>query len=351
MAITEEERNRLKRPSLSLLMPSVRLGYWAPQEQHAPKELLELALTAESVGFDRCITSDHFHPWFHEGASSGSTQMWLSTALARTSQMRFATGVTAPIYRYHPAMLAQAFATLDHLYPGRIGLGLGTGEAMNEVPLGATWPSFKERVERLQETLTILRKLWSEDFVSFSGTHFRLRDANLYVQPADSIPIYLAASGPTVAGLAGREADGLLTVPQPDRRLEDTILPAFRGGVQASGRRLEDLDLLLEFKFSFHEDYDRALASIRRWGSTEIPGIFGKEIFDPRRLEELAMTVEPEDLLKTWHVVTDLEELVKPLEDYAEQGFTEVYLHSSSPDEESVLRQLGDRLLPLFNPS
>ncbi len=327
----------------------IELGYWAPQEQHSPQELLELAVAAEEAGFRRCVTSDHFHPWFHEGASSGSTQVWLSTVLARTASMSFGTGVSAPIYRYHPAMLAQAFATLDHLYPGRVALGLATGEAMNEVPLGFHWPTFQERVERLQESIEILCRLWSEDFVSFEGKHYQLNEANLYVKPSGKIPLYLAASGPTVAELAGRSADGLLTVPQPRNRLTEVVLPAFRSGAKDAGREEATLKLLLEFKFSCDEDYDKALSSIRRWGSTEVAGIFNQDIYDPRRLEDLAATVEPEQLLKTWHVVTDLEELVAPIEQYGKLGFQEIYLHSSSPDERTILRHLGEDLLPQFH--
>lgn len=326
----------------------LELGYWAPQEQHSPRELLKLTVDAEKAGFRKCITSDHFHPWFHEGASSGSTQVWLSTALAMTNSMSFGTGVSAPLHRYHPAMLAQAFATLDHMYPGRVGLGLATGEAMNEVPLGFEWPPFKERVERLEEAVEILRRLWSEDFVTYKGKHYRLKGANLYVRPERGIPIYLAASGPRVAELAGRLTDGLLTVPQRENRLTDVVLPAFRRGIEGAGRGRRDLRLLLEFKFSFDEDYERALGSVRRWGSTEVPGIFNQEIHDPRKLEALAMTVEPEALLKTWHVVTDLEALVAPIEEYARLGFNEVYLHSSSPDEEAVLHELRKTLLPHF---
>lgn len=325
------------------------LGYWAPQEQHSPAELLRLVVEAEEVGFRRCITSDHFHPWFHQDASSGSTLVWLASALERTQSMIIGTGVSAPIHRYHPAMLAQAFATLDHLHPGRVALGVATGEAMNEVPLGFGWPPFKERLERLEEAICIMNLLWSQEFVTFRGKHYQLRDANLYVKPRNRIPVYVAASGPTVADLAGRLADGLLTVPQPDNRLTEIILPALRKGAEAADREMAELNLLLEFKFSYDEDYDRALESVRRWGATEIPGIFGKEIYDPRQLEEMAMSVSSEELLKAWKVVTDPEELMGPLEEYAKLGFKEIYLHSSSPQESRVLSEVGHVLLPYFS--
>ncbi len=245
-------------------------------------------------------------------------------------------------------MLAQAFATLDHLHPGRVAVGVATGEAMNEVPLGFPWPPFKERAERLEEAILIMRKLWSQDFVRFEGKHYRLRDANLYVRPEASIPIYVAASGPTAAGIAGRLADGLLTVPQQGDRLEEVILPAFRQGAKARGRAEGALNLLLEFKYAYDPDYDAALASIRRWGATEVPGIFDREIYDPRELERLALAVPPEELLKTWHVVTDPEDLVKPLEAFAKMGFREIYLHSSSPNEERTLAEVAPALVQAF---
>lgn len=316
------------------------LGYWVAQEQHPPSTLLDFLRRAEAAGLDRAITSDHFHPWFHTGASSGSTLAWLAAALERTRDMRIGTGVTAPIYRYHPAMLAQAFATFDHLHPGRVAIGLGTGEAMNEVPLGADWPPFKVRHKRMEEAIRAMRLLWSKEFVAFEGEEWQLRDANLYVRPESRIPIYVAASGPSSSRLAGRLADGLLTVPMDPSRYREVVFPNLREGAEAEGRDPESLRLLLEFKFSCHPDLDRAVGSIRRWGATEAPGIFGQEIYDPRELERIAMDVEEEELLATWEVVPELEDLLSPLEEYARLGFDELYLHSSSPDEDLVLEAL-----------
>lgn len=316
------------------------LGYWAAQEQHDPSVLLSFLQRAEKAGLRRCITSDHFHPWFHTDASSGSTLTWMAAALERTTDVRIGTGVTAPIYRYHPAILAQAFATMDHLHPGRVAIGLGTGEAMNEVPLGSDWPPFKVRHKRMEEAIQVLRLLWTEDFVTFEGEEYRLRDANLYVKPQGPIPIYVAASGPSSSQLAGRLAEGLLTVPMEPSRYHQVVFPNLRKGAEAAGRDPDDLRLLLEFKFSFHPDHDRAVESIRRWGATEAPGIFGQEIYDPRELERIALDLPEEEIVRTWEVVTDLEDLLDPLESYVDLGFQELYLHSSSPDEERVLDAL-----------
>ncbi|MFQ5553515.1 MAG: TIGR03557 family F420-dependent LLM class oxidoreductase [Thermoplasmata archaeon] len=327
---------------------TAELGYWAAQEQHGPGELLHLLDLAENAGFRRAISSDHFHPWFHTDASSGSTLVWLASALERTRSMTIGTGVTAPIYRYHPAILAQDFATLGHLHPGRVAIGVGTGEAMNEIPLGFEWPPFRDRIERMEEAIQIMRLLWSEDFVDFEGRHYRLRGANLYVRPGTPIPINVAASGPKAAELAGRLADGLLTVPMDRSRYGEVLFPALERGAEAEGRVPSSLRRLLEFKFSFDLDYDRALDAIRRWGATEVPRIFDTQVYDPRELEGMAVEVEAEELLKTWEVVTDIEDLIGPLEEYGRLGFQEIYLHSSSPDEEGALKELGRRLLPTW---
>lgn len=321
-------------------MASAELGYWAAQEQHDPRELLDLLVRAERAGLRRCLTSDHFHPWFHTKASSGSTLVWMAAALERTSEVWIGTAVTAPVYRYHPAILAQAFATLDHLHPGRVGLGLGTGEAMNEVPLGSDWPPFRTRWKRMEEAIRILRLLWTGDFVTFEGEEWRLRDANLYVRPTRPLPIYVAASGPSSSELAGRLADGLITVPMERAGYHDIVFPSLRKGAEQAGRDPDTLRRLLEFKFSYHPDADAAVDSIRRWGATEAPGIFGKEVCDPRELERIAHRVDEKELLKTWVVVTELEDLLDPLEAYVDLGFQEVYLHSSSPDEGLVMEGL-----------
>lgn len=161
------------------------IGYWAAQEQYSMHQLLEFVVEAEKAGFTSTITSDHFHPWWHDKAFGNFTWTWMAAAAERTKKMQFITGVTAPIYRYHPAIIAQAFASLDVLYPGRIGLGLGTGEAMNEAPLGFDWPRARARLTRTKEAIRIIRELWNqagvdEGFVNFHGQYFRIHNVKLY---------------------------------------------------------------------------------------------------------------------------------------------------------------------------
>ena len=201
-----------------------KLGYWASQEQYSMNDLSKFVTEAEKAGFDQTLTSDHFHPWSHTNGHGNFTWVWLAAAAERTKNMKFITGVTAAVYRYNPGIIAQAFASLDVLYPGRIGLGIGTGEAMNEVPLGYDWPmSPKVRLTRTTEAIQIIKNLWNEGstddqyndgkelstnlyhsskkmkkegFTDFNGQYFLIRQAKLYTPPiSQHIPLYLAASG------------------------------------------------------------------------------------------------------------------------------------------------------------
>ena len=159
-------------------------------------DLLKFAVEAEKCGFRTMMTSDHFHPWWHDNAFGNFTWVWIAAAAERTKRVQFVTGVTAPVYRYHPAIIAQAFASLDALYPGRIGLGLGSGEAMNESPLGFDWPRARARLTRTKEAIQVIRRLCdAEDFVSFNGEYYLIRNAKLYTPPAGRVPIYMAATG------------------------------------------------------------------------------------------------------------------------------------------------------------
>src|SRR6476469_2535199 len=185
------------------------LGYWASQEQYSMQDLIRFVIEAEKGGFTATMTSDHFHPWWHDNGYGNFTWVWLTAASERTRYMKFITGVTSPIYRYNPAIIAQAFASLDVLYPGRISLGLGTGEAMNEVSVGFNWATPEIRLKRTKEEIQIIKKLWhkkerikqttgynssdqiqkdNEDFVNFNGEYFKIKDANLYTSPSTTIP-------------------------------------------------------------------------------------------------------------------------------------------------------------------
>jgi coenzyme F420-dependent glucose-6-phosphate dehydrogenase len=200
--------------------PDNIVGYWASQEQYSMHDLIKFVIEAEIGGFNTCLTSDHFHPWWHDNGYGNFTWIWLAAAAERTKSMEFVTGVTAAVYRYNPGIIAQAFASLDVLYPGRIGLGVGTGEAMNEVPVGFDWPSADIRLERTTEAIQIIRKLWegskkekeNDDFVNYNGQYFKIKNAKLYTPPSsEKIPLYMAASGQEATQTAAKYTDGLIT--------------------------------------------------------------------------------------------------------------------------------------------
>lgn len=323
------------------------VGYWVAQEQYPPDLLLDRVALAEKVGFSTTATSDHFHPWFHTRGHSAFTWAWMASALERTRAMELGTAVTAVIYRYHPAIVAQAFSTLDNLYPGRVFLGVGSGEAMNEVPLGLEWPPYGERALRMEEAVRIIRLLWgTEDFVDFNGDFFSLRGARLYVRPRGTVPIFMAASGPKSAHLAGRLADGLLTYIHDPAILKTKLLPAFEEGARREGRDPGRLERVLELSLSYDEDYDRALEGTRVWASTAVPGVLNREVSDPRELEALGRDVSLEELEKRWLVTTDVDDIVKEVEETSRLGFTRIYLHSASPDEDRFVTDFGREGLP-----
>src|SRR5919107_56676 len=187
----------------------MRYGYKASAEQFGPRELLQLSLEAERRGFDTVAVSDHFQPWRHHGGHGPAALPWLGALAGTTRTATLGTSVLTPTLRYQPAVVAQAFATLACLAPGRVFLGVGTGEAMNETPVtGDVWPPIKERRRRLAESIRLMRALWSEERVDFEGEYYRTARATIYDRPGEPVPVYVAASGPLAAKLAGRVGDG-----------------------------------------------------------------------------------------------------------------------------------------------
>jgi coenzyme F420-dependent glucose-6-phosphate dehydrogenase len=345
-----------------------RIGYWASQEQYSMKDLLQCVEVAEKMGFDQTLTSDHFHPWSHNNGYGNFTWVWLAAAAERTKKMKFITGVTAAVYRYNPGVIAQAFASLDVLYPGRIGLGVGTGEAMNEVSLGFDWPSANTRLERTMESIKIIKKLWNkrscddkkirsldmndnnydeDDFVNFNGQYFKLKNAKLYTPPATNIPLYMAASGKEAIQIAGRLTDGLITTSKPINS-HDTF-DIFNKAAIEVGKNPDKLEKIAKPKISYSEDYDKAFKSCEFWRSSQIDNAFDRDINDPRILEKIAREeVSDDELRKSILIVTSIEELIKPIEEYFKAGFTQIYTHSTSPNEIEFIKTFANKVLPYF---
>lgn len=327
---------------------AIRVGYWAAQEQFPPEELLERAVLAERVGFRTTASSDHFHPWFDRGGQSIFCWVWMASMLERTRAMEVGTAVTAVVHRYHPAIVAQAFATLGNLHPGRVFLGVGTGEAMNEVPLGMEWPGYEERAQRLEEAIQIIRLLWEGEFVTFEGKYFQVRKANLYTKPPKPIPLFMAASGPKSAAMVGRLTDGLITYITDGGQLKGELLPAMERGAREAGKDPKSLERIAEFSVSWDPDYDRAAEATRTWASTTIPSVLHRKIADPRELQRLGDEIPREEVIRRWFVTTDVEDLNGKIEECQRLGFTRIYIHSTSPDERAFIREFGRKVLPGF---
>jgi coenzyme F420-dependent glucose-6-phosphate dehydrogenase len=270
----------------------------------------------------------------------------MASVAAQTKKLILGTGVTAPIYRYHPAIIAQAFASLAALYPKRIFLGLGTGEAMNEVPLGLDWPPFAERAERLMEALKIIRGLWSGEFVDLRGRYFQVRNAKIYTLPAEKIPLIVSALGPKMAKMAGRYGDGLMTTGGTLGHNRDVVLKFFLEGVKESGRDPDKCPRFVEMKVAIDEDYEKAMGEVRFWSATEVPRIYDSDMSDPRELEEEGKKVSDERLARSWMISTDSEQAIKAIEETIRIGFNRICIHSCSPDEHKFVELARDSITP-----
>lgn len=324
----------------------LRIGYTVAHEQFQPTRLLEFAVATENAGFDSIWSSDHFHPWFHTNAAGGFAWVWTAAAAERTKRVQYGTGVTCPLFRYNPAIVAQAFATLGYMYPGRIFLGIGTGEAMNEVPLGYPWPEFKERISRLEEAIKIMRLLWTQDWVTFKGQYYNLKKANLYTRPDRPVPLYVAASGAKVAKIASKYGDGFLTLPFPESHYRDVLFPALEAGAKSVGRDPSHIDRAIEVYVSYGDDYDEALASVRCWAGTLLPFIFKYPIADPREIEEYGRLVGERPLTEVWLIGTKPEDHIKWVEKYIKIGFRNIHITSSSPNDLRTIEMYGKEVLP-----
>ena len=327
----------------------IRFGYKASAEQFGPTELLRYGVLAEEVGFDSVFVSDHLQPWRHDGGHAPAALPWLGALGERTERVVIGTSVLTPTFRYHPAVVAQAFATLGCLYPGRVVLGVGSGESMNEAPLGVQWPEPKERFGRLKEAVDLIELLWSQDRVDFDGTYYHVARATIYDRPDSRVPLYIAGSGPAATRLAGRRADGFITTSGKDPALyTETLLPAVREGARQAGRSITDLDMQIEVKVSFDEDPERALADTRFWGALALTPEEKTGVEDPVEMQRLADQLSVDRCASRFIVGSDPEAHVAAVLRYVEWGFTHLIFHAPGPEQERFLRLYGKDVLPLL---
>ncbi|MGA5302348.1 glucose-6-phosphate dehydrogenase (coenzyme-F420) [Nucisporomicrobium flavum] len=325
----------------------IRFGYKASAEQFAPRELLRYGIEAERNGFDSVFVSDHLQPWRHDGGHAPAALPWLGALATSTERVLIGTSVLTPTFRYHPAVIAQAFATLGCLAPGRVILGVGSGESLNEVPLGLTWPEGKERFARLKEAVALIRQLWTEDRVTYEGMYYRTEVATIYDKPEQPVPIYIGASGPAATRLAGRVADGFITTSGKGHELyTDTLLPAVREGAGKAGRSLDDLDLMIEVKVSFDPDLEKARNDTHYWGALALSPEEKTGVEDPIEMQRRADALSVDRTVTRWIVSADPEEHAAKVAEYLDMGFKHLVFHAPGPDQDRFLRVYGEEILP-----
>jgi coenzyme F420-dependent glucose-6-phosphate dehydrogenase len=326
----------------------LKLGYKASAEQFGPRELLDFSVLAEEVGFDSVMVSDHFQPWRHTGGHAPYSLAWLAALGERTERVTIGTSVATPTFRYHPAIVAQAFGTLALLNPGRVLLGVGTGESLNEVPAtGMEWPKFKERFGRLRESIELMRRLWTEDRVSFEGEYYKTANATIYDRPDEPVPIYIAAAGPTASRLAGRVADGFIcTSGKAPELYSDTLMPNIQLGLDKSGRAMSDIEKTIEMKVSFDTDIERARQDTTHWAALALSPEEKMGVEDPLAMEQLADALPVERAASRWIVSDDPDEHIERIAPYVELGFSHLVFHAPGPDQERFLRLYSKDVLP-----
>jgi coenzyme F420-dependent glucose-6-phosphate dehydrogenase len=324
----------------------VKLGYKASAEQFGPRALLDFTVTAENNGFDSVFVSDHFQPWRHSDGHAPFAFAWLGAVGEKTNRIALGTSVVTPTFRYHPALVAQAFGTLGVLFPDRMILGVGTGEHLNEGALGVQWPDNRERFARLREAVRLIRQLWTEQSVTFDGDYYHTRNATIYDRPEDQIPIYVGAGGPQVAKFAGRAGDGLICTSGKGMELySEQLLPSFSDGAKESGRNPDELDKMIEIKVSYDTDRARAMEDTKIWAALALPGEQKAGIDDPREMERLARTVE-DVAYRRWLVSSDPDEHIEQLRPYIQLGFNHLVFHAPGEDQTRFIELYGSQIVP-----
>ena len=322
----------------------MRYFHFCAHEQFPPDQLLRQAVAAERAGFDGIGCSDHLQPWW-EGGESGNAWIWLGAAGQATERVALGTGVTPPGPRYHPALIAQAWATLETMFPGRPYLGFGSGEALNEAPLGEGWPSPAEQIDRMAEALEMIRALWDGRKLSSKGTHFGAEGAFIHTLPEGRRPpIYVSAFGPQAAAVAGRLGDGLWTLADPEA--VPKILDAYRSAAEDGGR--EPGEIVLQAAFSWAGEDEAALAGARVWKGAQ-PKEFDREDWhDPAAMyEHGAEEVSDQKLREAMIIDADPAVHVERVREVEALGATTVALmNNSGADPLAAIGVYGDEVLP-----
>ena len=324
----------------------ISLGWKAGPEQYPPNELLDYAIVADEVGFDSIDASDHFHPWSEDGQAA-FTWTWLGAVAARTQRIRMGTGVTCPILRYHPSVIAQAAATLAVMSGDRAYLAIGAGEALNEYAATGQWPEFNERQDRMAEAIELIRLLWTGDEITFEGRYYATRKARLYTRPQTPPPLLVSSLVPESAGFAGTYGDGLMTVGGEAPEHYQQLLAQFEQGALEAGKDPATAPRAIELNVAFTDDADSAIREMQRyWAGTFIPALFDQKIYTPALSAKNGAVVGPDTIKQKMLISTNPDEHVAYAKQYLDLGFTHLYFHSPGPDQRAFLQSYGREVLP-----
>ncbi|CAA9482725.1 MAG: hypothetical protein AVDCRST_MAG67-1055 [uncultured Solirubrobacteraceae bacterium] len=326
------------------------MQYWfaTSTEEFTPTEMLEQAKAAERAGFDGLGTSDHFAPWFPDGEA---TQAWVYLgALGQATQSMIGTGVTPIVHHYHPGVVAQAFMSLEELYPGRVFLGVGSGEAVNETPLGMDWPPYEEQRARLETGLEAITRLWSGETVTMDAGWFKLKDAKLWTRAKTRPKLYVSAFGPQSAQVAARYGDGLWTLGDPDQAPE--IVEAYREACDEYGR--EPGEIIFHAGFAWAGNDRAAIEGARRWKPTQLPEVYVEDIADQEDMQRRAdVQMSDEQFAREGFLISsDPDEHVERIREMQRAGATVICLQLiGRADPFGSIRTYGERVLPALRSS
>jgi len=320
-----------------------KFSYFLGSEQWQPEDLIKHAVIAKDAGFDMLTISEHFHPWVDDYSASNFTWSTLGALANTLPQLDLGTGVTTPLWRIHPGVIAQAAATIDRLTPKTFHLGVGTGENINEGPLGYNFPNYEERKDRLIEALKIIKSLFSGEKLTFEGKYYQTNKAKLYSPPVKKIPIWLAAGGPKSAQVAAEYADGLMiSVKDPKTAYENVIEPA---RLKTKELKKDEMSIHTYRWTMFAESDEEAWTALRSWRGLRAPNRLNE--LDPEALRIEADSFPKEEIMSKFSrasSIAELENIYKPLvEEFNSEIIT---IQISSINQEETIKLLGNELLP-----
>jgi len=325
-------------------MTQAKIGYAAMLEQFGPQEVVDYSARAEAAGFSGVMAADHFQPWVPRQGQAAF--VWnVMTAIGERTKGDVGPGVTCPSFRMHPAIVAQASATLAAMYPGRHWLGLGSGEALNEHVVAGYWPETPERIARMFEAIEVIRKLFSGKDVKHEGKYFKLETTRLWTLPAQTPPIYVATAGPVTARKTGALCDGIITVGAPEEKI-DGIFARFEEGAREAGKDPSTMPRILQLHLSWAETDEEALRNaIVEWpnGGMKFPK---QDIRSPFDFEQMAKLVRPEDFEGRMLISSDPEAHRQQIQRFLDLGFDQVYLHNVGRNQERWIEVFGREVLP-----